>query len=136
MADNHLSDLRFDSLTLHDNVRAGIRDAGFEFSSERQMHQADLQLVFLEVHIRPQSSPSHASGKAQNSQKVVIVESTITGSSEQPKVLYIVPWQASVDPPLLQQWIDGKAAVSVLEPLAPCIFWSLVIVVVEQVGSE
>ncbi|MDJ0904541.1 MAG: ATP-dependent RNA helicase RhlB [Woeseiaceae bacterium] len=36
MADNHLSDLRFDSLTLHDNVRAGIRDAGFEFCTPIQ----------------------------------------------------------------------------------------------------
>ncbi len=36
MADNHLSDLRFDSLTLQDNVRAGIRDAGFEFCTPIQ----------------------------------------------------------------------------------------------------
>ena len=36
MADNHLSDLRFDSLSLHDNVRAGIRDAGFEFCTPIQ----------------------------------------------------------------------------------------------------
>ena len=36
MADNHLSDLRFDSLTLHDDVRAGIRDAGFEFCTPIQ----------------------------------------------------------------------------------------------------
>ena len=36
MADNHLSDLRFDSLSLHDTVRAGIRDAGFEFCTPIQ----------------------------------------------------------------------------------------------------
>jgi ATP-dependent RNA helicase RhlB len=36
MADNHLSDLRFDSLALHDDVRAGIRDAGFEFCTPIQ----------------------------------------------------------------------------------------------------
>jgi ATP-dependent RNA helicase RhlB len=36
MADNHLSDLRFDSLSLHDSVRAGIRDAGFEFCTPIQ----------------------------------------------------------------------------------------------------
>lgn len=48
---------------------------------------------------------------------VVMLESTITGSQEQPKVLYIVPWQAPADPPSLQQWIDGEAAVSVLAPL-------------------
>jgi ATP-dependent RNA helicase RhlB len=36
MPDNHLSDLRFDSLALHDDVRAGIRDAGFEFCTPIQ----------------------------------------------------------------------------------------------------
>ena len=36
MSDNHLSDLSFDSLSLHDNVRAGIRDAGFEFCTPIQ----------------------------------------------------------------------------------------------------
>jgi ATP-dependent RNA helicase RhlB len=36
MADNHLSDLKFDSLTLHETVRAGIRDAGFEFCTPIQ----------------------------------------------------------------------------------------------------
>ena len=36
MTDNHLSDLRFDSLALHDTVQAGIRDAGFEFCTPIQ----------------------------------------------------------------------------------------------------
>jgi ATP-dependent RNA helicase RhlB len=36
MTDNHLTDLRFDSLSLHDSVQAGIRDAGFEFCTPIQ----------------------------------------------------------------------------------------------------
>ncbi|MDH3531487.1 MAG: ATP-dependent RNA helicase RhlB [Gammaproteobacteria bacterium] len=36
MTTNHLSDLRFDSLDLHEPVRAGIRDAGFEFCTPIQ----------------------------------------------------------------------------------------------------
>ncbi len=36
MSQNHLSDLRFDSLPLHENVLAGIRDAGFEFCTPIQ----------------------------------------------------------------------------------------------------
>jgi ATP-dependent RNA helicase RhlB len=36
MSDNHLSDLRFESLALADSVRAGIRDAGFEFCTPIQ----------------------------------------------------------------------------------------------------
>jgi len=36
MTDNHLSDLRFDSLQLHDSIRAGIADAGFEYCTPIQ----------------------------------------------------------------------------------------------------
>ena len=36
MSDNHLSELRFDSLALQDSVQAGIRDAGFEFCTPIQ----------------------------------------------------------------------------------------------------
>jgi len=36
MSENHLSDLRFDSLSLHESVHAGIRDAGFEFCTPIQ----------------------------------------------------------------------------------------------------
>lgn len=36
MADNHLSELRFDSLALSESIQAGIRDAGFEFCTPIQ----------------------------------------------------------------------------------------------------
>ena len=36
MSENHLSELRFDSLPLQDSVQAGIRDAGFEFCTPIQ----------------------------------------------------------------------------------------------------
>jgi len=36
MSDDHLSELRFDALTLQDSVQAGIRDAGFEFCTPIQ----------------------------------------------------------------------------------------------------
>ncbi|MEM8816688.1 MAG: DEAD/DEAH box helicase [Pseudomonadota bacterium] len=36
MSQNHLSDLRFDTLALHENLHAGIRDAGFEFCTPIQ----------------------------------------------------------------------------------------------------
>ncbi|MGI9199634.1 MAG: DEAD/DEAH box helicase [Woeseiaceae bacterium] len=36
MSDNHLSELRFDSLTLSESMQAGIRDAGFEFCTPIQ----------------------------------------------------------------------------------------------------
>ncbi len=36
MSQNHLSDLRFDSLPLHESVQAGVREAGFEFCTPIQ----------------------------------------------------------------------------------------------------
>jgi ATP-dependent RNA helicase RhlB len=36
MTQNHLSELRFDSLPIHETVQAGIRDAGFEFCTPIQ----------------------------------------------------------------------------------------------------
>jgi ATP-dependent RNA helicase RhlB len=36
MTQGHLSDLRFDSLSLHEDLQAGIRDAGFEFCTPIQ----------------------------------------------------------------------------------------------------
>ncbi|MDJ0918734.1 MAG: ATP-dependent RNA helicase RhlB [Woeseiaceae bacterium] len=36
MSENHLSDLRFDALDLHEQVQAGIRDTGFEFCTPIQ----------------------------------------------------------------------------------------------------
>ncbi|MBT8106800.1 MAG: DEAD/DEAH box helicase [Gammaproteobacteria bacterium] len=36
MSENHLSDLRFDTLPLHESVQTGIREAGFEFCTPIQ----------------------------------------------------------------------------------------------------
>ena len=44
MTHNHLSDLRFDSLTLHDSVQAGVRDAGFEFCTPIQASSLPIAL--------------------------------------------------------------------------------------------
>jgi ATP-dependent RNA helicase RhlB len=49
MADNHLSDLSFDSLSLHETVRAGIRDAGFEFCTPIQASTLPIALKSHDV---------------------------------------------------------------------------------------
>ena len=54
MSENHLSDLRFDSLELHESILAGIRDAGFEFCTPIQ---ADTLPIALK--------PSDVAGQAQ-----------------------------------------------------------------------
>jgi ATP-dependent RNA helicase RhlB len=49
MTDNHLSDLRFDSLELEESLRAGINDAGFEFCTPIQADTLPLALKQRDV---------------------------------------------------------------------------------------
>ena len=49
MTDNHLSDLRFDSLELHDDLRTGIADAGFEFCTPIQANTLPIALQGKDV---------------------------------------------------------------------------------------
>ena len=49
MSDNHLSDLRFDELELHEKLRAGIREAGFEFCTPIQADTLPIALTGKDV---------------------------------------------------------------------------------------
>jgi ATP-dependent RNA helicase RhlB len=49
MSQAHLSDLRFDSLPLHENVLAGIREAGFEFCTPIQASTLPIALKQQDV---------------------------------------------------------------------------------------
>ena len=44
MSQDHLSDLRFDSLSIHESILAGIRDAGFEFCTPIQANTLPIAL--------------------------------------------------------------------------------------------
>jgi hypothetical protein len=48
---------------------------------------------------------------------VVTFESTITGSQEQPKVIYIVPWQPPQAPASERQPIGGLVMQDLLQPI-------------------
>lgn len=51
------------------------------------------------------------SAELQSKEAKVVLSSTVTGNQEQPKVLYIVPWQQAQSPELiyqpLQSLVDG-----------------------------
>ncbi len=49
MTQGHLSDLRFDTLSLHDSLKAGIRDAGFEFCTPIQASSLPIALKNQDV---------------------------------------------------------------------------------------
>ncbi|HEY9033155.1 MAG TPA: hypothetical protein VIN71_04385 [Pseudomonadales bacterium] len=51
-------------------------------------------------------------------QDVILIESRITGSQEQPKVISIVPWQKPLEPEYFGQDIEGLGlAFDVFRPL-------------------
>lgn len=52
---------------------------------------------------------------AQGEEGVVVLSDTVTGNQEQPKVLYIVPWQAAEDDTILQQPLTTKLHNEVFE---------------------
>ena len=49
MSQDHLSDLRFDTMPLHEKVLAGIRDAGFEFCTPIQASTLPIALKHQDV---------------------------------------------------------------------------------------
>lgn len=91
MSDNHLTDLRFDSLPLHESVLAGIRDAGFEFCTP-------IQAIALPIALKP----SDVAGQAQTGtgktaaflvaayQRILTVDRD-PGAERQPRVFALAP---------------------------------------------
>ena len=92
MSENHLSDLRFDSLALHESIHAGIRDAGFEFCTP-------IQASTLPIALRP----SDVAGQAQTGtgktaafliaafQRLLTDEVVAPEGQRQPRVFVLAP---------------------------------------------
>ena len=93
MSENHLSDLRFDSLALHESVHAGIRDAGFEFCTPIQASTLPIALI-----------PNDVAGQAQTGtgktaafliaafQRLLTNQTELTdGQQRQPRVFVLAP---------------------------------------------
>lgn len=46
--------------------------------------------------VKPAPSAASQNGKGNDVAETVVIESTITGNQEQPKTIYVLPWQDSV----------------------------------------
>lgn len=55
------------------------------------------------LHILCVAALAVAGAAGAEEQGVVVLSDTVTGNQEQPKVLYIVPWQAAEDDSMLKQ---------------------------------
>ncbi len=91
MSQDHLSDLRFDSLPLHETVLAGIRDAGFEFCTP-------IQASTLPIALQPHDVAGQAQTGTGKTAAFLIaafqrVMSTDAGDHEdrQPRIFALAP---------------------------------------------
>lgn len=58
----------------------------------------------------------------QANENVVTIESTISGSQEQPKVLTIVPWQDAPEPDMVDWQVKSVVADEVMQPIDRQVF--------------
>ena len=91
MADNHLSDLRFDTLALYESVQAGIRDAGFEFCTPIQASSLPIALEPRDVAGQAQTGTGKtAAFLIATFQKLLSAEPDSDGR-KQPRAFMLAP---------------------------------------------
>lgn len=61
---------------------------------------------------------THAAEPASSSKKNVLIETKVTGTQEQPKVLYIMPWQGITNPVAIQD-TDMQITLPEFNPIHP-----------------
>ncbi len=94
MTDNHLSDLRFDSLNLHESMLAGIRDAGFEYCTPIQASALPLALQQKDVAGQAQTGTGKtAAFLIAAYQKLLTQEPKAPSSNQQkqPRIFILAP---------------------------------------------
>ena len=94
MTDNHLSDLRFDSLELEESLRTGISDAGFEFCTPIQAQTLPLALQQRDVAGQAQTGTGKTAAFLIAALQRILthaVDPAAAGGQKQPKVFVLAP---------------------------------------------
>ncbi len=91
MADNHLSDLRFDSLALQDSVQAGIRDAGFEFCTPIQASTLPIALEPRDVAGQAQTGTGKTAAFLIATFEKMLATEPPSGEKKQPRAFMLAP---------------------------------------------
>ena len=91
MADNHLSELRFDSLSLHDSVRAGIRDAGFEFCTPIQASTLPIALEPRDVAGQAQTGTGKTAAFLLATYQKLLASTPDPEKKKQPRAFMLAP---------------------------------------------
>ena len=94
MTDSHLSDLRFDSLNLHENLRKGIADAGFEFCTPIQANTLPIALDGSDVAGQAQTGTGKTAAFLISAYQHVLTKSADESRTEdkrQPRIFVLAP---------------------------------------------
>ena len=91
MTTNHLSDLRFDALTLADNVQAGIRDAGFEFCTPIQASTLPIALQRHDVAGQAQTGTGKTAAFLIATFERLLASEPPAGEQRQPRAFMLAP---------------------------------------------
>ena len=91
MSENHLSDLRFDTLELHESIRAGIRDAGFEFCTPIQASTLPIALKPSDVAGQAQTGTGKTAAFLIAAYQRLLTDQPETDGKRQPRVFALAP---------------------------------------------
>ena len=91
MSQAHLSELRFDSLPLHETVLAGIRDAGFEFCTPIQASTLPIALEQKDVAGQAQTGTGKTAAFLIAAYQRLIMNPVEFDGPAQPRVFALAP---------------------------------------------
>ena len=91
MSENHLSDLRFDSLPLHESVLEGIREAGFEFCTPIQASTLPIALEQHDVAGQAQTGTGKTAAFLIAAYERLITNPVEFDGPHQPRVFCLAP---------------------------------------------
>jgi ATP-dependent RNA helicase RhlB len=91
MSQDHLSDLRFDTLPLHETVLAGIRDAGFEFCTPIQASTLPIALEQRDVAGQAQTGTGKTAAFLVAAYQKLLLNPVEFDGPRQPRVFALAP---------------------------------------------
>jgi len=91
MSENHLTDLRFDTLPLHESVLAGVREAGFEFCTPIQASTLPIALEQHDVAGQAQTGTGKTAAFLIAAFQRVLRTPPPEGEKRQPRIFALAP---------------------------------------------
>jgi len=91
MSDNHLSDIRFDSLALHETVQAGIRETGFEFCTPIQASTLPIALEPRDVAGQAQTGTGKTAAFLIATFEKLLASPPVDSDKKQPRAFMLAP---------------------------------------------